>query len=177
MIAELKQLYDALEDKRQKLFSLLYTLNADRIKFKTGAGGWSIEMHLEHLVIAEELIAGDMEKTRSEAGRHFPPASPEAFRMVIQVLEKDIPVEVPLPALEPSGNAPLEELIIRWERARSRLKQLCEGTAPAGIHDPVCAHPVAGPLDIHKTLEFLIVHLDHHRRHIRRIHDAFGHSG
>jgi hypothetical protein len=145
MTTDLKPYYDALEAKRQDLFNLLYTLSADRLKFRIGPTGWSIEMHLEHVIIAEELIAADMEQTRSEAGRKFPAKTPEAFQMVIQVLEQDIPVEVPLPVLEPTGNVPLEELIIRWETARTRLKQLCDLTPAGGIKDPVCGHPVAGP--------------------------------
>ncbi len=177
MIAVLSPLYEALEAKRQKLFNLLYALSADHMKFRIGPNGWSIEMHLEHVVIAEELIASDMEKTSAAGVRNFPPKSPEAFQMVIQVLEKDIPVEVPLPVLEPTGNVPLEELIIRWEKARTRLKHLCEQIVGAGIKEPVCAHPAAGPLDTRETLEFLLVHLDHHRRHIRRVHEAFGRRG
>ncbi|MCU0559577.1 MAG: DinB family protein [Desulfobacterales bacterium] len=175
MIAELKPLYDALEMKRQKLFNLIYMLSADQTAFRIGPTGWSILMHLEHVVIAEELIAADIRRLNQAGAASLPPKSPEAFRMVMQALEKDIVVGVPLPELEPTGRVSLEELIIRWEKARIGLKQITEGVPQAKLKTPLSRHPVGGSLDARETLEFLLVHLDHHRRYIQRIRDAFAH--
>jgi hypothetical protein len=175
MIAELKQRYDALEAKRQNLFNLLYTLSADQTTFRIGPHGWSIQMHLEHAIIAEELIVADMLKSHADGVSDFPANSPESFQMVIQALEKDLPVGVPLPELEPTGNVSLEELVIRWEKARTGLGQFADRITEAGIKAPVCRHPVAGSLDARETMEFMLFHLDHHRRHIQRIRDAFAH--
>ena len=176
MIPELKQLYDALELKRQSLFNLLYTLSADQTTFRIGPDGWSIQMHLEHVVIAEALMVADMRRLSTGEVANLPAKSPESFRRVLQVLEKDIPVEVPLPELEPTGRISLEELIIRWEKARTGLKRIAETIGAARLKTPVCRHPAAGLLDARETLEFMLVHLDHHRRHIQRIRDAFARS-
>lgn len=175
MIAELKQLYDALEMKRQNLFNLIYMLSADQTTFRIGPTGWSILMHLEHVIIAEELIVADIRRLGSEGSSRLPAKSPEAFQMVMQALEKDIVVAVPLPELEPTGRVSLEELIIRWEKARIGLKQIMESVPQAKLKTPLSRHPVAGSLDARETLEFLLVHLDHHRRYIQRIRDAFAH--
>ncbi len=175
MIAELKQLYDALEMKRQNLFNLIYMLSADQTTFRIGPTGWSIQMHLEHVVIAEELIAAGIRKQNTEGVANLPAKSPQAFQMVMQALEKDIVVGVPLPELEPTGQVSLEELIIRWEKARTELKRIAESIPAASLKTPVCRHPVAGPLDARETLEFMMVHMDHHRRYIQRIRDAFAH--
>ncbi len=173
MIAELKQLFDALEMKRQNLFSLIYTLSADQTTFRIGPAGWSILMHLEHVIIAEELIVADIRRLDAEGVASLPAKSVESFQMVMQVLEKDIPVGVPLPELEPTGQVSLEELIIRWEKARTGLKQIAERIPAVRLKTPLSRHPVAGPLDARETLEFMLVHLDHHRRHIQRIRDTF----
>ena len=61
MIADLKIRYDALEAKRQSIFTLLYALSADQTTFRVGPGRWSILMVLEHVVIAEEMVLADIQ--------------------------------------------------------------------------------------------------------------------
>jgi hypothetical protein len=173
MIAELKTRYDALEAKRQVVFELLYGLSADQTTFRVGPGRWSILMVLEHVITAEEMLLTDIQRTATAGSAGRAPKLPEAFHRVIKVLEKDLPVEVPLPELEPMGGVPLDELIVRWEHARSGLRQALEGMPPETLTTPISRHPVAGPMDARETLEFLAVHLDHHLRQVRRIGELF----
>jgi len=173
MIADLKIRYDALEAKRQSIFTLLYALSADQTTFRVGPGRWSILMVLEHAVIAEEMVLADIQRAAAAGPAGTAPKSPEAFHMVIKVLEKDIPVEVPLPELEPTGAVSLDDLIIRWEAARTGLRQALGKIPPETLTVPICRHPVAGPMDARETLEFLAVHLDHHRRQIQRSGETF----
>lgn len=173
MIADLKIRYDALEAKRQSIFTLLYALSADQTTFRVGPGRWSILMVLEHVVIAEEMVLADIQRAAAAGPAGTAPKSPEAFHMVIKVLEKDIPVEVPLPELEPTGAVALDDLIVRWEAARTGLRQALEQIPPEAVAAPICRHPAAGLMDARETLEFLAVHLDHHLRQIRRIAESF----
>jgi hypothetical protein len=172
MIADLKIRYSALEAKRQVVFELLYALSADQITFRVGPGRWSILMVLEHVVVAEELVLAEIRTGRAEPAGSAA-KSPEAFHLVIKALEKDTPVEVPLPQLEPTGTVVLDDLIIRWEAARTGLRQGLEQILPEAVATPICRHPAAGPMDARETLEFLAVHLDHHLRQIRRISESF----
>jgi uncharacterized damage-inducible protein DinB len=172
MIAELKIRYAAIEAKRQVVFELLYGLSADQTTFRVGPGRWSILMVLEHVVIAEEIVLADIQAGRAEPAGSAP-KSPEAFHRVIKALEKDIPMEVPLPELEPTGVVSLDDLIIRWEAARTGLLQALEKIPPETLTTPICRHPVAGPMDARESIEFLAVHLDHHRRQVRRIGETF----
>jgi hypothetical protein len=169
MIADVKIRYAALEAKRHFVFTLLYGLSADQTTFEVGPGRWSILTVLEHVVIAEEMVLADIQRAPPGTA----PKSPEAFHMVIKVLEKDIPAEVPVPELEPTGGVPLDDLIMRWENARSGLRRIFDRIPPETLTVPICRHPVAGPMDARETLEFLAVHLDHHLRQIRRIGESF----
>lgn len=173
MIADLKIRYDALESKRQSTFTLLYGLNADQITFRVDPRRWSILMVLEHVVIAEEMTLANIRCTGAAGSAGTEPKSPEAFHMVIKVFEKDIPVEVPLPEPEPTGDVLLDDLIVRWEAARTGLRQALVKIPLETITAPICRHSVAGPMDARETLEFLAVHLDHHLRQIRRIGETF----
>jgi hypothetical protein len=67
----------------------------------------------------------------------------------------------------------LDDLIIRWEAARTGLRQALEQIPPETLTIPISRHPVAGPMDARETLEFLAAHLDHHLRQIRRIGESF----
>lgn len=173
MIADVKIRYDALEAKRQVVFELLYALSADQTTFRSGPGRWSILLVLEHVVIAEEMVLAEIRRAGTPGSAGTAAKSPEAFHMVLKVLEKDIPVEVPLPELEPTGGVSLDDLIIRWEAARTGLRQALEQIPPETLTAPIGRHPVAGPMDARETLEFLAVHLDHHLRQIRRIGESF----
>jgi len=172
MIADLKIRYSVLEAKRQVVFDLFYALSADQITFRVGPGRWSILMMPEHVVIAEEMVLADIQAVRAAPAGSAPTAQ-EAFHLVIKALEKDTPVEVPLPELEPTGAVALDDLIIRWEAARTGLRQALEQIPPEAMATPICRHPVAGPMDARETLEFLAMHLDHHLRQIRRIAESF----
>jgi hypothetical protein len=130
-------------------------------------------MALEHVVIAEEMVLADIRLAGTSVPAGTAPKSAEAFYMVIKVLEKDIPVEVPLPELEPTGVVSLDDLIVRWEAARGGLRQALEEITSETLTASICRHPVAGPLDARETIEFLAVHLDHHLRQIRRIGESF----
>ena len=116
--------------------TLLYSLSADQSTFRVGPGRWSILMVLEHVVIAEEMVLADIRRAGRSGPAGTAPKSPEAFHMVIKVLEKDIPVEVPLPELEPTGVVSLDDLIVRWEAARTGLRQALEENSVRNSHGP-----------------------------------------
>lgn len=78
-----------------------------------------------------------------------------------------------LAELEPTGAVSLDDLIGRWEAARTGLRQALEQIPPEIQTASICRHPVAGPLDARETIEFLAVHLDHHLRQIRRVGESF----
>jgi hypothetical protein len=83
-------------------------------------------------------------------------------------------VRVPVPAITPAGDDPLPRLTERWTDARSRLHDHLLQLDDAGLAVPLLRHPVAGPLSAPQGLEFLALHLAHHRRQLDRIRTSPG---
>jgi hypothetical protein len=85
-----------------------------------------------------------------------------------------IRAKAPNAAIIPVADVPVERLAARWEAARVELESYLERITEPQIDLLVFKHPIAGPLPIMDTLQFLELHLIHHGHQIRRIRGAQG---
>jgi len=168
-LADIRATFDSLENKLGKLRQQLGAIPADTVYFKAGADKWSIVEAIEHLVIAEESMLEQRTAGASAVNRDPRDRSAKNFQIVIKVMERDIPVDVPDASLEPHGKFKLEELLDRWEDARRKTGAYIEAIRSENAADLAYRHPFAGPLDMAETLRFLEVHFDNHMRHIETI--------
>jgi hypothetical protein len=93
------------------------------------------------------------------------------FAVVLDVLAKDIPVEMPEPFMAPEGAVAMDELITLWNRERRTLYDLLEKVTAETVNDVMFSHPAAGPLDPVRTLQLAVAHFDSHRRQIDRLRE------
>ena len=161
MLNELQHHYDTLEETRLVLIHKVRSLEPERLKHKSGPDHWSILEDIQHMVLAEQKT---VLKARSDLDSEE--KNPDMFKMVLQVLDQDLVVDVPDPDMVPDGNATLEDLIQDWEQARKRLLQFLEGCGPEDLERPVSRHPVTGPLTVVECLRLIASHFNHHRRRI-----------
>jgi len=169
MLSDIQQTFKSLEDKLGKLRQLLDAMSADTVYFKAGADQWSIVEAIEHLVIAEEGLLEQLTAVASAVNLDPQERSAKNFQIVIKVMERDIPVDVPDKSLEPHGEFKLEELLARWEDVRRKTRVYIEAIRSEDTADLVFRHPFAGPLDMAETLRFFDVHFDNHMRHLETI--------
>jgi uncharacterized damage-inducible protein DinB len=161
MLNELQHHYDTLEEARRVLIHKVRSLEPERLKHRSGPDRWSILEDIQHMVLAEQKT---VLKARSDLDSEE--KNPDMFKMVLQVLDQDLVVDVPDPDMVPDGNATLEDLIQDWEQARKRLLQFLEGCGPEDLERPVSRHPVTGPLTVVECLRLIDSHFNHHRRRI-----------
>jgi hypothetical protein len=169
MLAEIRQTFESLEAKRGKLLQQLDLMSSETVYFKAGADKWSVVEAIEHLVIAEEGMLEQLTAGASAVNLDPQDRSAKNFQIVIKVMERDIPVDVPDASLEPRGEFKLEELLSRWEDARRKTRAYIKAIRSENASDLAYRHPFAGPLDMAETLRFLEVHFDNHMRHIETI--------
>ncbi len=168
MIAEIRTLFTALEEGKQVLLDGLAAFPAEGLHFQPAPGRWSMAMALQHIVLAEEgLRLSEAELRDNPVRRQLQPG--KLFETVLEILEKDVPVPVPHPGLEPDNRASLEDLALRWDRERTLLRDLLERIPGDAAHEVVFSHPAAGPLDAVRALRLALAHLDTHRRQIERL--------
>ena len=144
-------------------------MSPDTVHFKAGADKWSIVEAIEHLVMAEESMLAQLTTSASTADLDPQDRSVKNFQIVIKVMERDIPVDVPDESMEPHGEFNLEELLERWKAVRRETGTYIEAIGQENAADLVYRHPFAGPLDMAETLRFIDVHFDNHMRHIDTI--------
>jgi hypothetical protein len=96
------------------------------------------------------------------------------FSVVMDVLNKDIPVGVPDPFVEPDGSRGLDELIDLWDLERKALCKLLEGVTVKSVNDVMFSHPPTGPLDPVRTLQLAVANFNTHRRQIDRLRSELG---
>jgi hypothetical protein len=168
MHKDIQALFDSLEDKKQLLLQRLNRCTDAQLQFQPAADRWSMIMALDH------IIAGERGMRKSEAELRDNPArahlqTGEILDLVMEVLEKDVPVEVPDPSLEPENTASLRELIPSWNRERQLWAALLEGIQEDSLQQVMFSHPAAGPLDPVSAIRLAHAHFDTHRRQIDRL--------
>jgi len=168
MIAKLRDLYADLENRRHTLIAELELCSEAALRFQPGPNRWSILMVVEHMVMGERgirLKGAEIVGDQIEAD----PQTEELFKVVIDILDRDVPVDVPDPSIEPVGDKTLPALLSLWDAERKKLGNLLEAVTSADIGKALARHAVTGPLNPVRTLELALAHFDTHHRQIRRI--------
>ncbi len=165
MLPEIQVILYGLEDRKSKLLKDLMTYTNERLRFQPEPQRWSILMTLQHIILGEQGIRlTEAELRNNPVRKQLKPGN--MLAIVMDVLEKDIPVEVPDMSVEPDGLMELDELIALWDRERKALCDLLEEITEETVNDIMFSHPAAGPLDPVGTLQLAVAHFDTHRRQI-----------
>ena len=165
MLKEIQRLLNDLEDRKSKLLRDLEPCSNKQLRFQPAPDRWSLLMALQHIVLGEQGIRlTEAELRHNPVRRQLKPG--QMFEAVMDVLNKDIPVEVPDPSVEPDGSLEWDELVALWDRERKVLGQLLESVTAETVNEVMFSHPAAGPLDPVRTLQLAIAHFDTHRRQI-----------
>ena len=168
MLPEIQVLINDLEDRKSELLKDLMTYSNERLRFQPEPERWSMLMALQHIILGERGIRLTEAELRNNPVRQQLKTG-NMLAIVLDVLEKDIPVEVPDVSVEPDGSMELDELIALWNRERRVLFDLLEEITEENVNDVMFSHPASGPLDPVSTLKLAVAHFDTHRRQIDRL--------
>jgi hypothetical protein len=165
MLSKIQAIVSDLEDRKSELINYLTSYSDDLLRFRPKPDRWSMLMILQHIILGEQGIRLSEAELRNNPVRYqLKPGN--MLAVVIDVLEKDIPVEVPDISAEPDGSMELDELIALWGQERKMLFDLLEDITAETVNDVMFSHPAAGPLDPLGTLKLAVAHFDTHRRQI-----------
>ncbi len=78
-------------------------------------------------------------------------------------------IKAPTKAIVPKAGVPLAQVLVDWDATRSRLRDVLEGIGEDRVHQSYFRHPLAGALSVAQTMEFLVMHHDHHLGQVGRI--------
>jgi len=159
-------------DQSEKQFKeLIADVNAEQWKWHAAAGKWSIGECAEHIVLAEGLLFGSVQKAIASPPN---PAWAEQTKGKTEFLERVMPNrtgKATAPeSIVPSGTWTKEETIARFNEARARTRKFTETTEVALLE-----HTLDHPFPVFKTLnayQWLIYIPLHHIRHNGQLGDV-----
>lgn len=160
---------DSIERKRTRLVNLVAGLDPKRVAARPGPEKWSVQEIVEHLVLAESGVFGNLDELGQRRLRSRGFKDRILYIVVMFVLRFDIPVQVPSPDMRPSGLVTMDRLREQWESNHARLRAWIGSMDRATLAQPLFVHPVAGPMTTTEALRMLEVHLDRHTRQILNI--------
>jgi hypothetical protein len=164
MLDEIQKRFAALESRRKKILNQLETLPQDRLNVKPGTDMWFIVEVIQHLVLVEQEMVKQAITHPVPRDSERSPRSREALEMVLEILERDVRVDVPSANMEPDGQIILDALPNQWEESRAQLSRYFERLQKENVETLVFSHPAAGSLNALDMLDLANVHADYHIR-------------
>ena len=163
---------EAADAARRRIIGANRGLTAEQAAFKA-AGGWSVQAHIEHLVLSEQRGVQRIWLAAEALRRGAPLQVGEAVHRGLPI--EDViartwkPKEKAMVETDPVGEGPLSYWIARYVACQSTLEQIPQvlsGLDPAQALD---LHYLSGPLDACQRLEFLRFHTDRHYDQVERL--------
>lgn len=162
-------LLEAITAQRTTLLADVAALTPAQRTWRSAPNAWSAVDVIEHLVLAEQMVLGDLATAPDRADRPRRFAQRVRAVLVWLVLRLGVRVSVPAEAMRPTGSASFDTLRERWDAQHHALHAFVGGLDAAGLRRRVFRHPIAGPLDVPQTLRLLSAHLSTHQRQLARI--------
>jgi len=158
-----------LTENREFLCRTVAGLTAEQRAFKPAGDRWSIADCIEHAVVVESRVLGNIQKTLEAPAPSEKPDTAGKDRVIIeQVPVRSTPVQGP-PALMPTGRwADCDEALREFEAARERTLQFATSTE-ADLRAYTFPHPVLGPLDCYQWLLAIAAHCQRHVHQMEEI--------
>ena len=158
-------------------FMHLFSDMTDAQRIWQPAGGWSANQVLDHLLIAESGTLGYMKK-KSSGGWDSLEDTTEEIRAISKVfnerLGSDERWKAPDILPQPSNDIDFETLRNRWDGLRAEMLTFFTQIQPEHFEKLVFRQPYAGMLNSLQALEFMTLHIRHHKMQIERIKNEQG---
>jgi DinB superfamily len=172
---ERAQLLSQLKSSEAGLLTSIKGLTPAQWTFKPSPDAWSIEECTEHLIMAEDLIFGEAQKTiQTPAVARLSNATSEGDRQVVAQME-DRSKKVKTPKiLQPTGKFPTPESAAQAFRLRrgKTIAYVKTTDDPLRIH--VGDGPSGSPADVYQFLLELAAHSARHTEQIREVKSTTG---
>ncbi len=169
MIPQVEKHFLVMEESRHELLGRLKNFTHEQLSFRPAVNAWSMLEVIQHVMLVEQAFLRQAEADfESIPGKlKFHPVIGSVI--VWAVFAFNLRVKMPIKGIAPAGAAPLDQLVPRWEEKRTALKNYLETVDPKMIGRPIFVHPISGPLNIVRGVQFLKNHFHHHVDQIERI--------
>jgi uncharacterized damage-inducible protein DinB len=160
-----------LKDSQQETLDALEKLSDEQLKFKAAPEKWSILEVAEHIMLAESLLFGAVERalaaqpnpeweTKTKGKTEF---------MEKAIVSRERRVQAP-ENIVPSGKLSRTELISKYKESRAKTLKFAEDTQlPVKSHTLDHPFPVFGTLNAYQWLIYVPLHNMRHNQQIAEV--------
>ncbi len=149
-----------LTETRENLLRTASSLSPTQLQYKPAPDRWSVAECLEHIVVVENLILGNINNSLQQApGSSASSFGDDGLRQM--VVDRSTRVKGP-DRLMPSGRWPQEQLLGEFEATRKRTGDFVAATN-APLRQFGFPHPMFGHLDCYQWLLLAAEHGERHR--------------
>jgi uncharacterized damage-inducible protein DinB len=157
-----------LKDSQQETLEALEKLSDEQLKYKAAPGKWSILEVAEHIMLAEGLLFGAVERAMSEKPNPEWETKTKGKTEFLEkaIVSRDRKVQAP-ESIVPSGKLSRAELIAKYKEARGKTLKFAEETQlPVKSHTLDHPFPIFGTLNAYQWLIYVPLHNMRHNQQI-----------
>lgn len=172
--AELIAHWEAMENAKRAIVTELDQWSAEN-HLKQPEGGWSASQMIEHLLASEWGTLGYMKKKTSSGFEAIELAGAEnaqSSQALNNRLASGERYKAPAVLPDPVGATDWGTQKKQWDAMRVDFEQFLNQLTPEFFDRLVFRQPLAGPLNLFQTLEFVKHHIEHHQPQLERIKAA-----
>lgn len=176
MNALLEREFRKAESVRKTMLGYADGLTEDELSRRPGEDCWSVKHVIAHLLEAETLSLGSIEKEAAKKGELKKSGFRESFYSLLLKWALRSPKRFKAPARlkVEFPDRHYVELKEEWEVLRARMKKMLENFPPDALRACVFSHPFAGPMNIVQAIRFITEHIKHHQNQIYRTIEKVG---
>jgi hypothetical protein len=166
----MSQLDRYLEDAQSQLAHLReIAADSSRLEKRARISGWSVRQHVEHLVLAGEVMLSRMETCDLPPEQHVTTGNPRPIGRLVLALQKIPRGKAQAPDFTVPSGISAEELPTRLDSMLQRARALTSKTALIQTCRHRTRHPRLGDLTPSQWTKFLRIHQGHHLAIIQEI--------
>lgn len=170
-------LFEKMEDQQVEIFADLDSLTDEQRKFSTAPEKWNSLQVALHLMTSEKLSLIYMKRKANSNEQLDSSGVLSKLRMLVLKLAFSFPFKYTAPRITDStGKEPeYEKLKSDWKTVRSELKSLIKQLDDETLRSEILKHPRVGMINMKQALNFMVTHIDHHKKQIKGIinHPSF----
>jgi DinB superfamily len=160
-----------LKDSQQETLDALEKLSDEQLKFKAAPEKWSILEVAEHIMLAEGLLFGAVEKAlANQPNPEWETKTKDKTEFLEKVLvSRDRKAQAP-ESIVPSGKLSRTELMAKYKEARAKTLKFAEETQlPVKSHTMDHPFPRFGTLNAYQWLIYVPLHNMRHNQQIAEV--------
>jgi len=171
-MSSLSSAFEASENQRREVVSLLDGLSESGRAWKQNPNVWSPSQIAEHLMLSYETVGSREWALANRVNGKAPSAHPLRLRLILWAIRSGIRLPLPSTAVEPSGTIAWPQLKERFESASQAMRAATQASDAARETNRPFSHPVIGALNTREMLALNHVHNAYHLRQLKAVLSA-----